>query len=442
MAGLIAKYHCNYCQEDITGLRVKCAECPDFDLCLQCFSCRAEIGEHEFNHRYQLIDCGNIPIFQPPHDWKAKEELALLEIVEHFGFGNWEDVSESIGKTTEEVCEHYNNLFVYGNIGRATWLSRNGHQVQDHTCPENGPLSPSLTTPLPPLELSSQEQQELGYMPDRDDFEREYDNDAEAVTCNLSIHNDDEDIDIALKLAHIDIYSRKLKERFRRKKIAREYGLVSQFFNSSSSNKQKSMNTKKSAREDKDMQEKMRVFCQFQAATEQEQFYQNLQKEKEVKSRIKELMRYRRNGLTKLEECAAFETARYKRERKKENKKKSGSSGSVHRRSTLVSKKPEEKDGESGQDKQEKTVLKEEIKEVDISTLPNYQLLSAREKLLCSTVGLKPAQYISFKAVLLKDHLKKKQGNTVKPKYPAGLDKTMRKKIINYLVHSGWITAR
>lgn len=32
---LYAKYNCTYCQEDITGLRVKCVECPDFDLCLQ-----------------------------------------------------------------------------------------------------------------------------------------------------------------------------------------------------------------------------------------------------------------------------------------------------------------------------------------------------------------------------------------------------------------------
>lgn len=32
---LYAKYNCTYCQEDITGLRVKCAECTDFDLCLQ-----------------------------------------------------------------------------------------------------------------------------------------------------------------------------------------------------------------------------------------------------------------------------------------------------------------------------------------------------------------------------------------------------------------------
>lgn len=32
---LYAKYNCTYCQEEISGVRVKCAECPDFDICLQ-----------------------------------------------------------------------------------------------------------------------------------------------------------------------------------------------------------------------------------------------------------------------------------------------------------------------------------------------------------------------------------------------------------------------
>jgi len=33
-------------------------------------------------------------------------------------------------------------------------------------------LSPSITEPISPIELSLPEQQELGYMPLRDDFER------------------------------------------------------------------------------------------------------------------------------------------------------------------------------------------------------------------------------------------------------------------------------
>lgn len=35
-----------------------------------------------------------------------------------------------------------------------------------------GPLSPSITTPINPIELNIQEQHDLGYMPFRDDFER------------------------------------------------------------------------------------------------------------------------------------------------------------------------------------------------------------------------------------------------------------------------------
>lgn len=32
---LYAKYNCTYCQEEINGIRVRCAECIDFDICLQ-----------------------------------------------------------------------------------------------------------------------------------------------------------------------------------------------------------------------------------------------------------------------------------------------------------------------------------------------------------------------------------------------------------------------
>jgi hypothetical protein len=33
------KYHCDYCRKDISrGVRIKCAECTDFDLCVECFS--------------------------------------------------------------------------------------------------------------------------------------------------------------------------------------------------------------------------------------------------------------------------------------------------------------------------------------------------------------------------------------------------------------------
>jgi len=42
----------------------------------------------------------------------------------------------------------------------------------DHCHCVSGPLSPTLTKPLPPADLTLDEQHILGYMPLRDDFER------------------------------------------------------------------------------------------------------------------------------------------------------------------------------------------------------------------------------------------------------------------------------
>ena len=55
----------------------------------------------------------------------------------------------------------------------------------------------------------------------------------------------------------------------------------------------------------------MRAFCQFHTAQEHEQFLQNMQREQELKIRLTELFRYRRNGLTRHEECAHFEQELY-----------------------------------------------------------------------------------------------------------------------------------
>ena len=130
----------------------------------------------------------------------------------------------------------------------------------DHTCPENSPLSPSLASRLPPLLIQTEEMLELGYMPQRDDYEKvieeggicafqsiefasfffqEHDNEAESVVSHLSINHDDEDIDLALKLAQVDIFTRRLRERARRKRVARDFQLVSQFFNSMKKEKEK-----------------------------------------------------------------------------------------------------------------------------------------------------------------------------------------------------------
>lgn len=75
--------------------------------------------------------------------------------------------------------------YVHGSVGQISWANKGaGEQVDpdfkkrfpqpiDHTCPpDDGPLSPSLTQRLPPLDISQDEINQLGYMPLRDDYEK------------------------------------------------------------------------------------------------------------------------------------------------------------------------------------------------------------------------------------------------------------------------------
>lgn len=110
--GKKALYHCNYCNKDITGkIRIKCAVCPDFDLCIECFSVGAEVTSHKSNHPYRVMDNLSFPLICP--DWNADDEILLLEGIEMYGLGNWTEVAEHVGTKTKEPCiEHYANVYM------------------------------------------------------------------------------------------------------------------------------------------------------------------------------------------------------------------------------------------------------------------------------------------------------------------------------------------
>lgn len=77
----------------------------------------------------------------------------------------------------------------------------------------------------------------------------------------------------------------------------------------------------------------------------------------------------------------------------------------------------------------------------DMSILPSYGMLSEREKKLCNSIGMTPANYMTIKTCIIKDYLQRRQGIPVKIRYPSGLDKTHRRKIMSFLTDNGWIMA-
>ena len=57
----------------------------------------------------------------------------------------------------------------------------------------------------------------------------------------------------------------------------------------------------------RELQDRFKSFAQFHSSREHDQFIQNLVKEKELKFRLQECYKYRRNGITRAEECVEFE---------------------------------------------------------------------------------------------------------------------------------------
>ncbi|XP_055062927.2 transcriptional adapter 2-beta [Misgurnus anguillicaudatus] len=476
----VGKKYCVNCLADVTNLRIRCAECQDIELCPECFSAGAEIGNHRRWHGYQQVDGGRFSLWGPEAEggWTSREEQSLLDAIEQYGFGNWEDMAAHVGasRTPQEVMDHYVSMYIHGNLGKACIPDSIPNRVTDHTCPSGGPLSPSLTTPLPPLDITVAEQQQLGYMPLRDDYEIEYDQEAEKLISGLSVNYDDEDIEIEMKRAHVDMYVRKLRERQRRKNIARDYNLVPGFLGRDKKDKERerpggagavmgsggvigmgggatiiptgSLGTcatatpkRKITKEEKEQRTKLRALCQFMPHREFEEFFDNMHKERMLRAKVRELQRYRRNGITRLDESAEYEAARHKREKRKENKSLSGSKrgssggGGAAGLGGGV--------GTGGGVGGGVSAIKEEGKDSEFSAienLPGFELLSDREKVLCNSMNLSPTRYLTAKTIIIKDHIQKRQGIPSKSRLPSYLDKVLKKRILNFLSESGWIS--
>jgi len=441
-------YKCVSCGEDIYSnslLRVVCVECvPAIDLCLECFSSRAELGQHKAYHGYRLLDNGD---FSPlGNDWTAKELVQLLDGLEQFGHGNWNDVSRYVETKGPTDCrDAVNNMFVNGPIGSSTYKESERGNATDHTSPPV--LTPSTSTSTSsPSNLSLHELIVLGFMPARDDFEVECENEAEILVSGIQaasggnrVESDDEELETGLKLAQVDMYKNKLKERERRKQVAKDFGLVETFFKENPLNPSTGkISAPKPKKKDpkSEVFEKLKVVSSFQGVEEYKKMVASVSKEKDIKSRIKELLRYRKNGISTLSEAESYESQRLKRNKRKAERKKALESGlSISATDTNAS---------VGYDQ---SPIKEEVKKPDLDKLssivglPGYELLSINEKRLCTSLRLHPNLYLSYKTCLLRDHLQKKKGQSPKPVHPSGLDKLHRRKIFNFLLHSGWISA-
>lgn len=297
------KFTCTNCQDEISGIRIRCAECTDYESCLQCFVAGAEIGKHESDHSYQLLSSGPIAAVKSKTQWSTTEELHLLDAIEQFGFGNWEDISKHIEtRSPDEARDKYTDKYLEGPVGQVTWEAEAGKRpvLQEHVAKDKGPLGPYYLTQMPPLDITMEEAAHLGYMVNRDDYEREYDPQAEKLISVLSLQPEDEKEDLLLKLAHIDIYDRRVRERALRKRLVRDYQLAANFFRGY-------LKRIRMSRDQREFRERLRTFSQFYTCHEFERLVNSLERERALRIRLSELNRYRYNGLQRMEDIIHFE---------------------------------------------------------------------------------------------------------------------------------------
>lgn len=480
---------CTYCEEKFNskrGIYIKCTTCQDIKLCLDCFSAGAEIAEHESNHPYELVDCGSFPIID--ESWKAYEELALLEAIELFGIGSWTDIAESVGtRSAEECCERYLRVYVDNFFGRSAWnaIDKSLYAVNDHTCLHDQPLSPSLSLPERDkiVDITREQQLRLGYMPKRDDFEREYDNDAELLVSKLAVNaNDDNDLDQDLKIAHINMYTDKLRERFRRKRVVLEYNLVKLFFHmhpeenidQSPSDTQTIASTINSAPKQLDSSLASPLLKPNRNPPDDDVAMSTSDEPKShsFKSNHQRHGNDLNSKSADSQPCPPQNTIlNYFRKIESKSKTESSEPPDNSALSSYFSdlhKKIDEQDFNTMEKKLRifcqfssaedhnrliRNLAREKELKVKIKDLlekhksgaskqptdPCWRLLSEGEKRLCRTSNLKPAQYISLKAALIKDHSQKKKKGRAKPQIYGNIDKNVKRRIVDFLARNNWI---
>lgn len=553
---------CTYCEEKVNakrGIYIRCTTCQDIKLCLECFSAGATIAEHESDHPYELIDCGSFPIID--ESWKAHEELALLEAIELYGIGSWTDIANAVEtRTAEECCDRYSRVYVENYFGRTAWkaIDRNAYKVQDHTCRHNQPLSPSLSLPEKHkiVDINRDQQIRLGYMPKRDDFEREYDNDAELFVSKLAVNaNDDTELDQDLKIAHINMYTDKLRERFRRKRVVLEYNLVKLFFhmhpeengdsidvpppihtqsikppdssiqshstdtsdaavptNANPSYKTSPMYDSKDSKLSIDgsqnpmapatpsqqnqtanhkinnhlvqntilnyfsrieptngstkdpstsesensilssffsdlnktiaeqdfntMEKKLRIFCQFSSVEDHNRLIRNLARERELKVKIRELIKKRKSGFKFHHANGNVGDACSKQSPSKKNSNSDEPMDvDTDDTNTLSPTKVTQKKNAS-KNESTKAIMNQHSNQ---NSEPSWRLLSESEKRLCKSTNLSPSQYVSLKTFLIKEHNQKKKKGAAQRLFTDDIDKTVRRRIVDFLTRNNWI---
>lgn len=278
-----------------------------------------------------------------------------------------------------------------------------------------------------------------GYMPYREEFEVCFDNEAEISIKDLIFMDTDTPFDIRLKKCMLDIYSGTLDRRAGRQDFALQHGLVNY--------KAQVALDKTRSKEERDVLNQVKHFARFMKTDEFDEFEKGLVKEAELRKRIASLQEYRRAGIRRIDEAN-----RYEHEKKQlELYLKSGGAAIIHRpikephplpivpsRESHITTPT---DSPSTQVTSSTTQGRKASTPLNISHADGIDLLTEKERELCSILRLYPRVYLHIKDTLIKEYLHHGGLKRAQARAAVKIDVNKTSRLYDFFVAAGWIKA-
>ncbi|KAK7245973.1 hypothetical protein RIF29_40829 [Crotalaria pallida] len=427
----MALYRCKYCFKVILGkAHMKCAICKDFDLCVECFSVGAEVAPHKSDHPYVISESfsTSIPLICP--DWNIDEEILLLEGIGKYGLEKWTEVAEYVETKNKESCmEHYQNLYLnspsfplpdmshVAGKSREQLLEMAKGQGED----KKGTTDVQICWPFEPDGISHAEAAAIqkkstpgrkrkmkdrvrvsfgglkprfsrtegpgGYNEKRQEFDIEYDNDAEELLTEMEFKDTDTEEERELKLRVLHIYGKRLDERNRRKNFVLERNLL-----------HPNPSENDLTAEEKQICGKYDSLMRFHSKEEHEELLQTVIAEHRTRKRLEELKEAQAAGCRNSAEADIY----------------------------LMHKRRMEADASASS-----------AEGMDVTGYPGADLLSEPEKRLCSEQRLTPAVYLNMQGLLAQHILDGRVSTKVEAHGLFNMDTIKIDKVYDMLIRKG-----
>lgn len=434
---------CGNCNATTKEPYIFCYQCkknsPASVICMMCFSKGAEFGHHRSDHEYIVIRT-DISLWDG--GWSAQEELGLLSAILECGFGNWQEVSHRMPGKTPQDCESHYQIYYVEKPADKLLPKFSYHENENISYTQPVKCYPGLEDPVRPLIGTIQCRDMAGYNAARGDFDIEYDHGAETDVMDLDYNlfnpdpedvfeeNEPEDLEIGreLQIALLDMYRRRMGQRYQLKRIIREHGLLASTRCTMALGRYRPYLSQ-------GFQDCLPRLFQLLSSHQLDLLLEGLKHQAELKRQVSSLMEYRMNGIRKQSSVMTYEAMKKRRE------------GNIKNRRNLVV--AQGVDGTLEADKLSTTLgatipcTSRRISiPLNIVGKPGYENLKDTERKLSSEIRLLPEDYLRFKSIIV-DECRKSNGlRLAQARTLIKIDVNKIRKIYDYLLVEGLVYAR